>query len=271
MHSITASLQKNIEDDLNLNFSTEGFVTHLTKLLAGFVVLYFGAGGPALGDGSAVFACNEFPPYKMEKSASGLPGFDVEFLKESFRRVGISVDIQYMPWKRALEQARKGQVNGVCSCSRTQEREEYLYFSSPLGKASSGLFSLIENNYSSLNTIEEIGSQSVGVIRGYNLLENLHEAKAKNIYELSNERQGLKMLLKGRLDFYYSYEAPTRYYLAKQKHSDKIFYKETTLKHYYSCFSKASEGSEKLLEKFNAGLALIRNDGTYDKILTKYR
>ena len=106
-------------------------MAHLSKLLAVFIFLYFNAAVPVRAENSALFACNEFPPYKMKKSASGLPGFDVEFLKESFKRVGISLDIHYMPWKRALEQARKGEVNGVCSCSRTPEREKD-FLSNPL-------------------------------------------------------------------------------------------------------------------------------------------
>lgn len=246
----------------------------MTKIRISLAVLIFlcmGTGRTVFADSSVLFACNEFPPYKMENSASGLPGFDVEFLQEAFMRVGISLDIQYMPWKRALEEARIGRVNGVCSCSRTKERENYLYFSSPLGKASSGLFSLTKNNFRRLKTIEGIGSNSVGVIRGYNIRNSLLAAETENVIELSNERQGLKLLLNGRLDYYYSYEAPTRFYLGQLKQSNKVSYDEINSSNYHTCFSKSSEGSEKLLEKFNTGLTLIKNDGTYDKILSKYR
>ncbi len=239
--------------------------------LAILLFLYLGIGKSVSADSTALFACNEFPPYKMENSASGLPGFDVEFLEEAFKRVGVSLDIQYMPWKRALEEARIGRVDGVCSCSRTKEREDYLYFSSPLGKASAGLFSLVENNFPRLKMIGGIGGRSVGVIRGYNILENLHAAGTENIIELSSERQGLQLLFNGRLDYYYSYDAPTRFYLQQLKQSVKISYDEINFSNYYSCFSKSSEGSEMLLKKFNAGLALIKKDGTYDKILAKYR
>ncbi|WP_148301773.1 substrate-binding periplasmic protein [Sneathiella glossodoripedis] len=204
---------------------------------------------------TVLFACNEFPPYKMENSESGLPGFDVEFLRESFKQVGITLQIQYMPWKRALDVARKGKVDGVCSCSSTKERAEYMYFSEPLGRASSGLFSLTSKNFELVNDLDEIGSRSVGVIKGYNLIEKLEAAGVQNVFELSSERQGLKMLLKGRLDFYYSYEAPTRYYLSQDGHSEKVHYHELSYTDYHSCISKASEGSEDLLKSFNEGLA----------------
>ena len=240
-------------------------------LLVFLICQCLGFGGTAFADNSVLFACNEFPPYKMENSASGLRGFDVEFLEEAFKRVDISLEIQYMPWKRALEQARTGKVNGVCSCSKTRGREAYMLFSAPLGKASSGFFSLAKREFPKLDTIDKIGNHSVGVIRGYNLLENLENAGAKSIYELSNELQGLNLLLKGRIDYYYSYDAPTRYYLAQLKQSADVYYNEFTVKDYYSCFSKAAGGAEELLKKFNTGLSQIKNDGTYEEILAKYR
>ncbi|MBL6933655.1 MAG: amino acid ABC transporter substrate-binding protein [Rhodospirillales bacterium] len=227
--------------------------------------------GAASASDSVVFACNEFPPYKMENSDSGLPGFDVEFLEEVFKRAGISVQIEYMPWERALYEARYGRVDGVCSCSSTLEREKYLYFSDPLGKASSGLFSLSEKGFTNLTRVEDIGDKKVGVIKGYNIVENLHAAKIKNIVELTNESQGLEMLFRGRIDFYYSYDAPTLFYLKNRNQSDMVTYHEISYGDYYSCLSKNLDGSEVLLKKFNTGLRQIKKDGTYDKILARYR
>ncbi|WP_415236713.1 substrate-binding periplasmic protein [Sneathiella sp.] len=241
------------------------------RVLSYFIFLWFLSGNPAFSDESVVFACNEFPPYKMENSDSGLPGFDVEFLQQSFKRVGVDLKIQFMPWKRALEEARQGRVNGVCSCSQTKGRAEYLYFSDPLGKASSGVFSLRKNNFPTVKIIDEIGTHSVGVVRGYNITENLIRAHIQNVLELSDEQQGLNVLLNGRIDYYYSYEAPTRYYLGQKNRSKEVVYHELTYANYYSCFSKSANGSEALLKQFNAGLAEIKKDGTYDKILAKYR
>ncbi len=242
------------------------FTLKAIMILASFLTIK-----QAIAEETALFACNEFPPYKMENSSTGLPGFDVEFLRESFKRVGVTLEIQYTPWKRALDDARKGKVDGVCSCSSTREREEYLYFSAPLGSASSGLFSLSENTLKPVKSISQIGSKSIGVIKGYNLIEGLRDANVQNIFELSSERQGLQTLLKGRIDYYYSYEAPARFYLSESQESDKVQYEELAQTDYYSCFSKAPEGSKILLEKFNRGLAEIKADGTYTMILDKYR
>jgi len=225
----------------------------------------------AYSEETAVLACNEFPPYKMENSSSGLPGFDVEFLHEAFNRVGVKPEILYMPWKRALESAKKGKVHGICSCSKTPDRENYLTFSDPLGKASSGLFSLTEQNFPKLKTLEEVGAKSIGTITGYNLNRKLRAAKLQNTIELDSERQGLRMLLIGRIDYYYSYEAPTRYYLAALDMAEQVQYQELAFTNYFTCFSKKAAGTEELLKKFNVGLSEIKADGTYARILEKYR
>jgi len=225
----------------------------------------------AYSEETAVLACNEFPPYKMQNSSSGLLGFDVEFLNEAFSRVGVKPEFLYMPWKRALESAKEGKVHGICSCSKTSNRESYLTFSEPLGKASSGLFSLAERNFPKLKTLEEVGAQSIGTITGYNLNKKLRAAKLQNTIELDSERQGLRMLLKGRIDYYYSYEAPTRYYLASLNMAEQVQYQELAFTNYFACFSKKAAGTEELLKKFNIGLSEIKANGTYDRILKKYR
>lgn len=83
------------------------------------------------------------------------------------------------------------------------------------------------------------------------------------------------MLAYGRVNYFYGYEAPVRFYLRQLEIEDAATYPTTydELAHseYFSCFSKKAKGSEKLLEKFNAGLREIKKDGTYDKILSKYR
>lgn len=238
-----------------------------------FVLLFAAVAflGRAAAAESVVFACNEFPPYKMENSDTGLPGFDVEFLEEAFKRSGIAIEIVYMPWIRALKEAKDAHVDGVCSCSRTEERDSYLLYSEPLGKASSGLFSLAENDPAQPARLEEVRGKTIGVIRGYNLIENLEKAGIEDFILLSSEQQAARMLLRNRLDYYYGYEAPTRFYLKQLGDAERFRYNEISHREYFSCFSKNVAGSTTLLKRFNEGLKQIKDDGTHQAILEKYR
>jgi len=241
------------------------------RLFVGLIACCFWFDGTARSAEPVVFACNEFPPFKMENSDTGLKGFDVDFLEEIFRRADIALKIVYLPWKRALREAQRGEVNGVCSCSRTAERDSYLTYSAPLGRASSGLFSLAENKFPPLKKLEEIESKSVSVILGYNLIENLAAAGIQNIVQVASEIQGAKVLINGRTDYFYGYKEPVLFNLKQLGTSEGIAYNEIAYSEYYACFSKNAKGMDLLVERFNRGLKTIQADGTYDQILSKYR
>jgi polar amino acid transport system substrate-binding protein len=87
-------------------------------------------------------ACNEFPPHKMQNSPDGLAGFDVEMLQEAFSRTNIEIEIEFLPWKRALVDVQAGRLDGLCSCSQHADRDQWLDYSDPLGSVGIGYFYL---------------------------------------------------------------------------------------------------------------------------------
>jgi polar amino acid transport system substrate-binding protein len=220
---------------------------------------------------NVVLACNEFPPFKMEKSDTGLPGFDVEFLKEAFKRSNIELEIKYYPWKRALRLAEEGTVTGLCSCSKSPGREKFLVYSDLLGHASSGLFSLLQNHPSPKTDLSIVNGHSVGVVSAYNLEKKLVNSTPSRVDHIPNETLAANMFLNNRFDYYYAYEAPARFYLKKLSSTKPTTYTELDRAEYYACFSKKFKGYETYLQKFNEGLASIKQDGTYEAIMAKYR
>jgi ABC-type amino acid transport substrate-binding protein len=81
---------------------------------------------------------NNFPPHKIEHPRDdGLAGFDVDIIGEALERIGWSTEISFMPWKRALELAERGQYDGLCSCSHIKERDAKLLFRASWGRSRS--------------------------------------------------------------------------------------------------------------------------------------
>src|ERR1700741_4325798 len=100
------------------------------RIIGGLVGFALGA-STAVGQAgqSLHLACNDFPPHKIEhRGEDGLAGFDVDIIGEALKRIGLSVETSYMPWKRALELAERGDYDGLCSCSHTKDREARLLF-----------------------------------------------------------------------------------------------------------------------------------------------
>ena len=185
-----------------------------------------------------VLGCNNFPPFKIEKNVGNLPGFDVEFITNIFSRMKRPLEIEFLPWKRVLRNAKTGQMDGLCSCSRTKERDAFLLYSDPLGTASSGIFTIKGNKMSAFKELSDIQNGSIGVVSAYNLEDQLIKAGMKNIVRAIDDQSAIKMLVRGRFEYLYSFDAPIFHYLRNHPKLNNIRYTNIFNSPYYTCFSK---------------------------------
>ncbi len=215
------------------------------------------------------FACNNFPPLKIENNKGDYPGSDIEILRESFKKSNIEINTKFYPWNRALRMATLGQVAGLCSCSYTKSREKHFFFSKEIGSNSIGFFTKKDFQITDLKDFSQFKGREVGVVRGYNLEDELKKKKVK-VNLNSNELNILKMLKIGRVKALYSYKAVVSELMKKNEFIKEFKYTEVRRSPYYTCFSKAFLGSKENLVLFNKGLEIIRKNGEYGKILRKY-
>ena len=199
------------------------------RFMAGLVGVAFGAmaciaGGQA--DQSLRLACNNFPPHKIEHPAGdGLAGFDIDIVGEALKRGGLSIDTSFMPWKRALELAERGDFDGLCSCSHTKEREAKLLFSEELGAVSVGLFARSGDALAGIASVADLKGRKVVTVGGYNLESELIAAGAA-VEATSSDKNALDMLVGGNVDLLYGYELTTQHFIASDPRSSSIAYKE---------------------------------------------
>lgn len=215
--------------------------------------------------------CNNFPPSKIQENKNGLPGFVVEFIEEIFIRIKRPVIIDFLPWKRVLRNVKSGQMDGLCSCSPTKERETFFLYSDPLSKTSSGIFVLKKNGSFSIKEPADLPEGKIGVVDGYNLKGHLIKAGKNNILNAIDDQSAIKMLARERFKYLYSFAAPIFYYLRNHPNLKNIQYTNLSNNPFYACFSKKSPKSATLVKEFNNALGSIRADGTYEKIISKYK
>ncbi len=211
-------------------------------------------------------ACNHFPPLKIENPIDGHLGFDVEVLKHVFQQTNLNLNIEFLPWKRALLKAKTGEFDGLCSCSFNKERSEEFYFSDEIGRNSIGFFSLNELPFKKL---EEYKDLKIGVVRGYTLEQELIKVGIKPIAH-SNELNLLKMLELKRIDAIYSFRVVIRELKKDYKFIEDFNYREIYSAPYFTCFSKAKPNSKKNVEVFNEKLNSFKNNSDYAKLKLKY-
>ncbi|WP_426151582.1 substrate-binding periplasmic protein [Pseudomonas sp. DC3000-4b1] len=70
---------------------------------------------------------NPWEPYVYRDGAT-LKGIDYEIASEVFRRLGIEVEWELLPWKRCLMMLDRGQADGALDIFRTSAREALLVY-----------------------------------------------------------------------------------------------------------------------------------------------
>ncbi|NIY74741.1 transporter substrate-binding domain-containing protein [Thalassospira sp. HF15] len=259
-----------------------GFVRF--DLASGFLTLflYLCLAGGAHAQNSLIYppgaqqtvtlACNPFPPSKIASDAA-LPGYDVEVLRAAFASRNITLITPFYPWRRAYFLARTGKVDGLCSCSYLSEREEDFFYSYLLGHVRVAIYAIGNTALDTINEIKDAKNMTVGVVSGYSLEASARKA-GLDVLLVNSETTLLHMLLSRRLDVALSYKAPMDYQMHAADHDiteiNTIESKVISNNPYFSCISRNAKNPEALLKELNTGLAAIRENGLYDKILTKY-
>jgi polar amino acid transport system substrate-binding protein len=108
-------------------------------------------------------------------------GFGVDMLRKVFAAQGYDVDYQLLPWKRALEDARVGLIDGVIGAT-IHEAAGFVIPEETLGPARMVLFSLKTNpwNYDGVGSLEQI---RISAILGYDYGKTLNEYIEKNRHD----------------------------------------------------------------------------------------
>ncbi|MDX1739421.1 MAG: transporter substrate-binding domain-containing protein, partial [Alphaproteobacteria bacterium] len=212
----------------------------------------------------------DYPPYEMATPMNGLRGFDYEVAVEVFKRMGVELDIQFLPWKRALREAELGDALGILTCARTKERSAFILYSEPLSRFTNGFF--VRSGFSGPRpaSLSEAKGLRVASVTAYESLQALIDAGLSPI-EASTSETALKMLLAERFDYLYIGGEKTLFDLRQQGLEASLEFHPIVAKDFFFCFSKAYKGVGEYLTKFNKHLRDVKEDGSYDAIHDKYR
>jgi len=212
----------------------------------------------------------DYPPYEFQTPQNGLRGFDVEVIEEAFKRVNTSAVVKFLPWKRGIEQTKAGSFAGIFSCSHRVEREEYLIFSAPISRQTEGYF--VRSDFAGFvpTNLKAAKELKVATVLGWAATKTMDEAGA-NVTEYRTVGLVFRDLLKGIIDYsYLPLEGPI-YKAMNLGISKDLRFIKVREKNLYICFSKQWPNIEKIVQKFNEGLAAVRKDGSYDRIHARYR
>lgn len=219
---------------------------------------------------TVILSAMHYPPYEFAEPVNGLRGFDLEVIEAAFKRVQISAEFKFAPWKRVLEHTKRGLFTGVLSCVHSVEREDSFLFSAPTSQSTDAFFVRADFDGFKPTSIEDMAERKVGTVLGF-IHEKIMKDAGANLSAYPSDELALKGLLNGRVDYLF---LPVEFTLFRANQlgiSNDMRFHKIRQKNLHLCFSRKWPDIEKIVEKFNEGLAAVRADGTYEAIHDKYR
>ena len=187
-------------------------------------------------------------------------------------KVGYKVTIRFAPWARAVKLVESGEADAVIGAYFTEERAIFGLYSHPLFTSRDILLVRKDSRVpKTINNLEELDHYSIDVVRGnshgpaFDTSELLYKTNS-NTYI-----QSIHKLLKKRVDIIAIPEPSAIYvmnhHFTNQKNQLQKISPPLSSNPSYNLFSKKSPNAKQYVDDFNTGLEMIKQDGTYDKIM----
>ncbi|WP_273432660.1 ABC transporter substrate-binding protein [Chitinibacter tainanensis] len=226
---------------------------------------------PAL---SITLSNGEWPPYMGEKLPEG--GRLSWVVSEAFASENVSVRYQFMPWVRALHDARQGRVAGSVGWLLTPDRQRDFLFSDPLYTGRVVMF-YRRDSTAPWSPWRLIKGRRLGLSRGYDygaaVWPALTQPSAQNtLDEAVDDLTNLKKLAAGYIDGFPCDEAvcwnliQTHWPPAEQGQfaTTKEALHESPI---HLVINRQHEHAQELIERFNRGLHKLKRSPQWAQIM----
>ncbi len=212
-----------------------------------------------------------YAPY----SDDGLPGkgFSNDLLVQAMARAGYAVDVVMMPWSRALDATYEGTADILPSVWYSTERAEKLIYSQPYAD-NRIVFVKRSSDPFEYHSLADLAGKSIGIVNNYFYDPSFLAGSGYRLEGTHDVLTNLRKVAGGRLDLtlddaltltsIINAEAPE---LRRQLALTRGALVEKGL---YMAFSRARPDAQALADAFNAALAAMRADGSYDRILAAH-
>ena len=215
----------------------------------------------------------EFIPYCS--SSSKHQGFASHVVSQAFARQGYEVEFDFLPWKRAFVQTKNGDYDATSWWSYSEERAKELLYSDEILESRLHFFYVrgFQPDFD-WKSVDDLTGYRVGLSRGYYTSDALEAARKAGKVEfevVNDDEQNFRRLLRGRIDLF-PINVVTGLELLRTKFAPNVIHqvayhsRPLSSRPGFLLFPKNSKRSLVLMEKFNAGLKSLREDGTYDKM-----
>jgi polar amino acid transport system substrate-binding protein len=197
-------------------------------------------------------------------------GFVLELTVEAYKKVGYEVRVDFVPFNRAIEMAKSGQVDGVLGPYYSDERAKYFFYSDVIAESPVVFFAL-ESSKITYSKLEDLSKYKIGT--------TVLTVYPKEFFEASFLRKepaldyilNIRKLLAGRIDLFVEKKRVVTSFLLGSPPTKRIVALDPPLEiaKFYNSFAKTAPNAAEKLHDFNMGLKMIKDDGLYAIIMNK--
>lgn len=243
----------------------------MTKWLLSLILALSLSSTCVAAENTITAAADPWPPFADPDHPQ--QGLSIEIVTAAFENQGYTLKMNFVPWARALDGVQKGTYDICPTIWLTEERKKTFVFSSPY-TANKIKFIKNKGDAFEFDTIESLSGKTVGVIRGYSYGADFIEAANFKKEAVNKLEINIKKLVENRIDLTLEDEIVAKD-MIKQKFpelTDKLEFTKNALSenNLYIATSLTNPNHQQIIEAFNKGLQAIKDNGTYEKILSSY-
>ncbi len=214
---------------------------------------------------------NIWPPYVDESLPDG--GLAMKIVKTAFKHSGYTANVRIEKWEKALEGSKMGVYDVAGAIWKTDSRKKKLLYSQPYLKNNIVFVARADSKFE-YNKLSDLRNLLVGILTDYaydeKFMKDPHILKFKanrltqNLIAVQNKQLDLAVADK-RLALY-----ELKHFMGNNQKDFRFLANNLTTRHLYIAAPKENENSKTIISQFNQGLAAIRKNGTYQKIIESY-
>lgn len=200
-------------------------------------------------------------------------GYLIEITRAAFERVGYKVEIEFVPWARALNSVISGTSEALLGVYYNDARAEKMLYTDSIGTSDLVFFKLKGADIA-FTSLDALKTQRIGTIQGAYYTPEFDQAAFLKKDPVSDYRLNIRKLLAGRVSLIVEKRAVVLNALATEfpESKDKIEALEPplTTARFFNAFARNYPHAEQKVADFNRGLKLIAADGALKAIMDRH-
>ncbi|PKU26542.1 substrate-binding periplasmic protein [Telmatospirillum siberiense] len=206
-------------------------------------------------------------PYAIENGPR--PGFAIEIVQEMGRRAGIDVEINFMPWQRALLEASLGHDVAIVPVVRTVEREALYSWIQPIMPGEPFYLLAIRPDVD-ISSFEAVRNSVIGGMANAPAESILRRAGLRYLDLSTDNIINARKLLAGRFDVWFAREAEAKLAMTRLGESPARLRRGFVVDAPPSYLAASRDFSPLIARRLAKAFDSMKADGSYERIVNSY-